>query len=399
MGKTRRDVNADVCIVGAGPHGLAASLLFERIDPSIRVVVLDQSNEWLKSWKDQFKRLEIPTLRSPIVHHPSPDSFALDDFVKREDFSLSGLPYNPPTTEAFEAFCSEVINASPIDDPVVAIPRSIRYEDDCVIIDSHEKTIYARYLIIASNPQQTIIPRWAKRTYHQNSLIQHSSEIDLANTNDMADQRIAVIGGGLTAAHLTRSALDKGALVDLILRRPLQIRNFDTDPGWLGPKYLTNYYAESDAHKRIKLAREARNGGSIPPWMRDYLVDYESNGNLIIRESKEVASAKLTSCARYELTLCNEKQVNVDQVWLATGTQSDLYAMECLRPFLHGITFVDGFPVTSNSLRLGQNPIYVMGRSATFALGPSAGNLWGATRAAKRIAADITGVELIANGS
>ena len=133
--------------------------------------------------------------------------------------------------------------------------------------------------------------------------------------------------------------------------------------------------------------------------MRDYLVDYESNGNLRIRESKEVASAKLTSCARYELTLCNEKQVNVDQVWLATGTQSDLYAMECLRPFLHGVTFVDGFPVTSNSLRLGQNPIYVMGRSATFALGPSAGNLWGATRAAKRIAADITGVELIANGS
>ena len=40
-----------------------------------------------------------------------------------------------------------------------------------------------------------------------------------------------------------------------------------------------------------------------------------------------------------------------------------------------------------------------MGRSATFALGPSAGNLWGATRAARRIATDITGVELVTNGS
>ena len=56
MGKSRRDVNTDVCIVGAGPHGLAATLLFERIDPSIRVVVLDQSNEWLKSWKKQFRQ-------------------------------------------------------------------------------------------------------------------------------------------------------------------------------------------------------------------------------------------------------------------------------------------------------------------------------------------------------
>ena len=59
MGKTRRDINTDVCIVGAGPHGLAATLLFERIDPSIRVVVLDQSNEWLKSWKKQFRQAEL----------------------------------------------------------------------------------------------------------------------------------------------------------------------------------------------------------------------------------------------------------------------------------------------------------------------------------------------------
>ena len=265
MGKIRQEITADVCIVGAGPHGLAAALLFERIDPSIRVVVLDQSNEWLSSWKKQFRQAEIATLRSPIVHHPSPDSFALDDFVKREDFPLSGLPYNPPTTEAFEAFCSEIINTSSIDDPVVAIPRSIRCEGDCVIVDSDAKTIHARYLIIASNPQQVIIPQWAESIYHQSSLVQHSGEIDLANTSDIAGQKIVVIGGGLTAAHLTRSALDKGALVDMILRRPLQIRNFDTDPGWLGPKYLNDYYAESDAHRRIKLARVARNGGSIPP--------------------------------------------------------------------------------------------------------------------------------------
>ena len=58
MGKTRRDVNTDVCIVGAGPHGLA-QLLFERIDPSIRVVVLDQSNEWLKSWKSNLDRQKL----------------------------------------------------------------------------------------------------------------------------------------------------------------------------------------------------------------------------------------------------------------------------------------------------------------------------------------------------
>ena len=97
--------------------------------------------------------------------------------------------------------------------------------------------------------------------------MQHSGEIDLANANDIAGQKIAVIGG-VNCGTSNASALDKGALVDMILRRPLQIRNFDTDPGWLGPKYLNDYYAESDAHRRIKLARVACNGGSIPPWER-----------------------------------------------------------------------------------------------------------------------------------
>ena len=150
--------------------------------------------------------------------------------MKREDFSLSGLPYNPPTTEAFEAFCSEIINTSSINDPVVAIPRSIRCESDCVIIDSDANNS-CTLLDHCIKSTTAIIPQWAESIYHQSSLVQHSGEIDLANTNDIAGQKIVVIGGGLTAAHLTRSALDKGALVEMILRRPLQIRNFDTDPG------------------------------------------------------------------------------------------------------------------------------------------------------------------------
>ena len=40
-----------------------------------------------------------------------------------------------------------------------------------------------------------------------------------------------------------------------------------------------------------------------------------------------------------------------------------------------------------------------MGRTATFALGPAAGNLWGATRAAHQITKDITGVEFVSNGT
>ena len=67
--------------------------------------------------------------------------------------------------------------------------------------------------------------------------------------------------------------------------------------------------------------------------------------------------------------------------------------MECLRQILENTTFIDGFPLVDHSLRLNPYPVYVMGRSATFALGPAAGNLWGATKAAHRITKDITEAE------
>ena len=185
----------------------------------------------------------------------------------------------------------------------------------------------------------------------------------------------------------------------MISRRQLQVRNFDTDPGWLGPKYLSDYYSEKDAHKRIQKALEARGGGTIPPWIHNSLLDFANSDAIEILESMEVMSAQPKPSKGCLLKLKNGKEVYSDQVWIATGTCSSLQSMECLRPVLKDVSFIDGFPLVDSSLRLKPHPIYVMGRSATFALGPAAGNLWGATRAAHRITRDITGVELISNGS
>ena len=208
-------------------------------------------------------------------------------------------------------------------------------------------------------------------------MVKNGLDVDLPAIPQLEGQTITVIGGGLTAAHLSRSAAMKGAIVQLIARRPLQIRNFDTDPGWLGPKYLDGYLAESDTLKRIRIARKARGGGSIPQWMYNYLLDLKNEGAIKIFDSTEILSAKPGSPKGCLLKTENKKELYTDQVWLATGTQSCLRSMECLSPILDDIQFIDEFPVVDRSLRLGQHSIYVMGRCATFALGPAAGNLWG----------------------
>ena len=72
--------------------------------------------------------------------------------------------------------------------------------------------------------------------------------------------------------------------------------------------------------------------------------------------------------------------------------------MRWLQPILDDIPITDGLPLVDQSLRLGPHPIFVMGRSATFALGPAAGNLWGARHAARRITTAITGIDLGPDG-
>ena len=399
MGKNNEVLTTDVCVVGAGPHGLAATLLFKRIDPSMKVTVIDRSDEWLSSWNRQFQRADISTLRSPIVHHPSPDSFALDDFLTQSSFSRSGLPYNPPTTECFSAFCAQIINDANLDDPLIAAPQSLQIIHNGIELKTTSGIIRTRYLIIATNPNHKIIPQWTKDLSQRPTLVKHASDVDLYDTSNLEGQSITVIGGGLTAAHLSRGAALKGASVKMVARRPLQIRNFDTDPGWLGPKYLNSYYLQTDSQKRIQIAREARGGGSIPQYMHDALLDFEKTDSIKVLESTQVTSAETTDPKGCLLKLTNDETIYSDQVWLATGTCPDLQTMGFLHPILENVSFVDEYPVLDRSLRLKPHPIYLMGRTTTYALGPAAGNLWGATRAAHRITTDITGVEFISNGT
>ena len=399
MGKSDEVLTTETCIVGAGPHGLATALHLKQVDPLTDVTVIDHSDEWLASWNQQFERAEINTLRSPIVHHPSPNPYALTDFVTRKNLSRSGLPYDPPTTEAFSDFCTEIIAEADLAPPLPAIPESLRSDHKSVELRTSVGIIRAENLIIATNPHQRVIPQWTWNLIgHQAGLLEHALDVNLPGMPELSGQRIAIIGGGLTAAHLARNAALKGATATIIARRPLQIRDFDTEPGWLGPKYLNNYQAESDAGQRIQTAKAARNGGSIPAWMHDSLTSPTKGGSIKILDSTEVLSAHTTSPKGSVLHLNINEKIYSDQVWLATGTQSTFDTVRWLQPILDDIPIIDGFPLVDQSLRLGPHPIFVMGRAATFALGPAAGNLWGARHAARRITTAITGIELGADG-
>lgn len=197
----------------------------------------------------------------------------------------------------------------------------------------------------------------------------------------------------MTAAHLACGAAKRGAHVHLVARRPLQTRSFDTDPGWLGPKHLRAFTEDRDPASRLARAKAARGGGTIPSWMRSRLGNAEAVGNLVVHLGQEVTKATIER-GTCRLDLSEGESIETERVWLATGTTPDLSAMRCLEPLLPDIVTIDGYPLTNDDLRVGPHPVHVMGRLATLTLGPAAGNLWGAQRAARRITTAITGVDL-----
>ncbi|NET54482.1 MAG: lysine N(6)-hydroxylase/L-ornithine N(5)-oxygenase family protein [Merismopedia sp. SIO2A8] len=71
-------------------------------------VVLDPAGDWMRQWQHQFAAYDIPHLRSPVVHHPDPNPYALFTFAESRLQELFP-PYDLPGTLLFHDFCQDVI--------------------------------------------------------------------------------------------------------------------------------------------------------------------------------------------------------------------------------------------------------------------------------------------------
>ncbi|MDY7103240.1 MAG: GTP-binding protein [Actinomycetota bacterium] len=391
----RSTPDTEVCILGAGPQALALAARLVDTRPALRddLVVIDPAGEWLAAWRDQFDRLEIPTLRSPGVHHPGTEPGALAEFTHRNGLPRSGLPYDLPLTDAFDAFCAELVDHSGLSGAVTpGRVRRLAAHAHGIDVRSDEDRWVARHVVIASNPHQRFVPRWVWPLLPVDpGRIDHAGSVDLRDLGDLTGEHVAVIGGGLTAAHLCCGAAARGARVTLMARREIVVRSFDTDPGWLGPKRLRGFNALPAPAHRLAAARAARGGGTIPAWMRQRLARLEHDGVLTILESHPIERASTDDAGRLVLCADDGASVVADRCWLATGTRPDLAACRALGELLDDIATIDGYPIPDRDLRIARWPLYVAGRLATIELGPAAGNLWGAMRAADRISAAITG--------
>ncbi|XP_064166022.1 uncharacterized protein zgc:113276 [Anguilla rostrata] len=222
-------------------------------------------------------------------------------------------------------------------------------------------------------------------------------------------ERMLVIGGGLTSAHIISIALQRGAShVTWIMRKHLQLKQFDVgDVESLvgryshvehgiqmdGRAYLRQFYNERSLTRRLAMIRQARKGGAVTPEAYAQLLPYIQNGQLAVKPYCQVSEAKW--CYRnqaWSISLSSGEHWTGDRIWLATGCKLDVKQDPLLADVIKEfpIQVLDGWPCLSDSLQWAPGcPLYLMGQYSALQIGPHAVNLAGGQASSMRIAKDI----------
>ncbi|XP_031162406.2 uncharacterized protein zgc:113276 [Sander lucioperca] len=224
-----------------------------------------------------------------------------------------------------------------------------------------------------------------------------------------AGQKVMVVGGGLTSAHVVSIALQQGASqVTWVMRKHLQLKQFDVgDVESLvgryshvehgikmdGQAYLRQFYNERSLHKRLAMIRQARKGGAVTPEAYIHLQPFILTGQVDVKTYCQVSEASW--CYRgqaWSLSLSTGDHWTGDMIWLATGCKLDVnqdpLLSEVMKEF--PIQVIDGWPCISESLQWAEGcPLYLMGQYTALQVGPHAVNLAGGQAASMRITKDI----------
>lgn len=381
----------EVLIVGAGPAGLAAAVALSCHGLAERLRIVDPSGAWLAAWRQRFAAQDIPMLRSPAVHHPHPDPFALIEHAGGQGLVASGGT-QLPTTATFDRFIDDVIARMGFGaavEPLAATALSVEATGRASVRLSNGEVVRPDRVVLATNARVPVLPD-ALGPLQSDARLRVGDRA--AVTLTPVGGRVAVLGGGLSAAHLALGAARHGAHVTLVARHRLRVRRFDTHPSWLGPRKRRPFELEPDPHVRRRTVDTARGGGSIPARYRRALDDCIDTGRIDLRERVQVVGCEQAG-EDLRLTLDDGRQVTVDQVWCATGGRLDVTQDALCQPLLDRfpVTVADGLPDLADDLTWPGTCVHLSGFATALRLGPVAGNLIGHRRAALRLGAALRG--------
>lgn len=383
-------MNPDWLIIGGGIHGvhLAARLLLEgKVQPD-HLLIVDPAETLLERWRSCTDVTGMRFLRSPAVHHLDVHHASLQHFAgKNWNSRGNGFaePYGRPALSLFNQHSDQLIRSLGLD----ALHRS-----DRVILTKPLRSgvqvklarggwVEAQNVILAiGTSEQPSWPEWAPRSH---SRVQHIFEPGFQGWPTSQGERVAVIGGGISAVQVALRLASEGHRPRLVTRHGFRIHQFDSDPGWLGPRVRVDFDRQRQTSRRREIITEARHRGSIPPDVSHALRRALKN-ETVIWDQQNIEGI-YSSDEMLGIQFQDGRIVEADRVLLATGFSPVRPGGKMVDELVNyaGLPCAEcGFPIVDPSLRWHQR-VRVSGPLAELEVGPVSRNIAGARMAGDRL--------------
>jgi thioredoxin reductase len=384
----------DWIVIGGGIHGctIASFLLKNGKATTEKLRIIDPYREPMARWKKNTAKIGMKFLRSPFVHHIDVNPLSLQQYSRKNVLFKNDFygPYKRPSLQLFNEHCDDTLKDVNIKECWhQGYVTSIEKRDRVWKVSTAEGDVLeAQNIVLAiSINEQLNIPEWAEEVKRElPNQVFHVFDEELEELSAL-NPPIAVIGGGITAAHLSMklSSLFPGKVI-LVKRHPFRVHDFDSDPGWLGPKNLAGFHKTESYEERRNMIVQARNRGSLPKEL------YNKINKLAQEETLLMVDGEIVESLRSEdgtISLkAGEKEFHAGSIVLATGYLPQLPGGSWLRKLIEtqGLSCARcGYPIVDQKLQWCPH-LYVSGPLAELEIGPIARNISGARHAAERIA-------------
>lgn len=449
----------DVCIIGSGPAALAClsairepysvdSLSDVQVQRALRgggrkqlsVCVVDPHPDWMQGWSENFAKLDIRHLRSPVKAHPNMfDSNALLAYAlhahREDDLFESGCSdvkrlvglgqtqvglWKLPSTALFLDFCRDLVRQlkhTYLQGSVIDIEKKeegsdgqgensykIEWKGDA---DDDSRFLTAQKVIVAAGAVgRPVVPPGLIGCPNMCGW-QSPEAFRFTSSLNQRKQRVLVVGGGLTAVQVALRVLESndGIAASCVLcsRRPLQEKHFDIPIEWFDERTnlncLSKFY-HNPIEDRLSQLKQARDGGSVPNMYLARLQKHEGLGltcwvgeDLLYNPQDQEHGEPFNDCNENDETGVTVRFQGVphqfDRIILACGIKPDCTAHPVMKQMQSKwpIEICGGFPDLTQDLRWREGmDVFVTGASAALQVGPDSGNLMGMRRAAQTIA-------------
>lgn len=382
----------DWAIIGGGIHGtyLANALIRHRITNRSDLRILDPNDEPLAEWKRVTSNVGMKYLRSPKVHNLDVDPLSLKHYFrcnecKSDEFMF---PNDRPSIRLFNEHADSVIQKSGLHEICQkSFAIDIDFENDHAVIKTDDDTIRAKHVILAIGRSGSLNwPNWAKSAKEDGAGICHVLDGSFCRDKIPENGKIVVVGGGMSAAQTAISLADRNRHVTLLSPHTLRQNYYDSDPGWMGPKYLNRFRKIPCFQKRRRVIDRARNSGSITQDVKRRLLQYQNKNSCSVCIDTVENCTVLTD----DLMLLNLKSgetIAANHIVFATGYLNQRPGGQLLDRLISRYQLncsECGFPITNSTLKW-HDRLFVSGALAELEVGPASGNIIGARMAAEKI--------------